>query len=429
MRAVLRISILTGLVTILASCVVNPVTGERDLGLVSAAQEVQIGQENYIPTQQMQGGQYVVDPALADYVSRVGQRVAAKSPRNLPYEFVVLNNDVPNAWALPGGKIAVNRGLLVELDNEAELAAVLGHEVVHAAARHSAQQMERGMLLQLGVVAVGVASNDSDYAALAVGAGLLGAQLISTRYGREAELESDKYGMQYLWEAGYDADAAVSLQETFVRLSEGRNSDWLSGLFASHPPSSERVEKNRMTAAQLPDGGRLNRAEYQRAIASIKRDQPAYDAFNQALAALKDDRPGDAETLARQAVQIQPREAKFHSLMATLKLKENAGQQARVYLDRSIELNPALFETRLQRGLLLLDGNELNAARIDLEAANTLLPTASAYEGLGDIAVKQNRRDDAIEAYRVAATSDSEVGKRAARKLAELEGTAGAGQP
>ena len=86
----------------------------------------------------MQGGAYVVDPELNRYVREVGARLARASDRALPYEFVVLNNSTPNAWALPGGKIAVNRGLLVELDNEAELAAVLGHEIVHAAARHGA---------------------------------------------------------------------------------------------------------------------------------------------------------------------------------------------------------------------------------------------------------------------------------------------------
>ncbi|HSG66491.1 MAG TPA: M48 family metalloprotease, partial [Gammaproteobacteria bacterium] len=100
---------------VLASCVVNPVTGERELALVSAADEVGIGEAQYVPSRQMQGGDYVLDPALTQYVRDVGQRLAAVSDRNLPYEFVVLNSSVPNAWALPGGKIAVNRGLLTEL--------------------------------------------------------------------------------------------------------------------------------------------------------------------------------------------------------------------------------------------------------------------------------------------------------------------------
>ncbi|HEY9183576.1 MAG TPA: M48 family metalloprotease, partial [Gammaproteobacteria bacterium] len=234
----------------LAGCVINPVTGDRELALVTAEQELAIGEQQYAPSQQMQGGEYSLDPALADYVSSVGQKVAAVSDRKLPYEFVVLNNSVPNAWALPGGKIAVNRGLLVELQSEAELAAVLGHEVVHAAARHGALAMQRGMLLQGALLATQVAAQRGDYGGLAVGAASIGAQLISQRNSRSAELEADLYGMRYMSAAGYDPAAAVSLQETFVRLSEqgGEAQGRLATLFASHPPSTERVQKNRETA-------------------------------------------------------------------------------------------------------------------------------------------------------------------------------------
>ena len=122
----------------LGGCVTNPVTGQSEVGFVSTSQQIAIGEEQYVPAQQMQGGRYVVDPELAEYVEEVGQRVAAHSNINLPYEFVVLNSSVPNAWALPGGKIVVNRGLLTELNSEAELAAVLGHEIVHADAAHGA---------------------------------------------------------------------------------------------------------------------------------------------------------------------------------------------------------------------------------------------------------------------------------------------------
>ena len=149
-------------VVLFAGCATNPVTGEKDFMLVSESQELSIGKQNYSPLRQAQGGDYVADPQLQAYVDEVGQKLAAVSDRKLPYEFHVINNSVPNAWALPGGKIAINRGLLVELDSEAELAAVLGHEVTHAAAKHSAQQMSRGMLLQGAVLATVVATHDSD---------------------------------------------------------------------------------------------------------------------------------------------------------------------------------------------------------------------------------------------------------------------------
>lgn len=104
---------------IFAACSTNPVTGESQFSIISPAQEIEIGQKNYGPYQQQQGGAYSVDKGLTTYVSRVGQALAKVSDdTSLPYEFVVLNNDVPNAWALPGGKIAINRGLLILLDDE-----------------------------------------------------------------------------------------------------------------------------------------------------------------------------------------------------------------------------------------------------------------------------------------------------------------------
>ncbi len=182
----------------IGACSVNPVTGERQLTLISTAEQIAIGEAQYFPSRQMQGGDFVIDPALNAYVTSVGDRLASHSDLALPYQFVVLNSSVPNAWALPGGKIAVNRGLLLELDSEAELAAVLGHEIVHAAAGHGAQAMQRGMILQGVLVATAVAAQRSDYSDLAIGAASVGAQLLSLRYGRRAELESDYYGMGYL---------------------------------------------------------------------------------------------------------------------------------------------------------------------------------------------------------------------------------------
>src|SRR5262245_44094240 len=218
---------------LLAACATNPVTGKKDLMLVGEDTELSMGQQQYAPMRQSEGGDYALDPALISYVQRVGNRLAAVSDRKLPYEFTVLNNSVPNAWALPGGKIAVNRGLLTELKSESELAAVLGHEIVHAAAGHTAQQMSKGMLAQGGVLATQLALGNSAYSGMATQGAQMASELVMTKYGRDAELEADKYGMKYMKRAGYDVNGAVSLQETFVRMSGDKESSWFDGLFAS----------------------------------------------------------------------------------------------------------------------------------------------------------------------------------------------------
>src|SRR5690349_18844154 len=268
----------------LTACGVNPVTGKKEIQFVSEAQELQIGEKNYSPTRQGEGGDLTVLPELTTYVNGIGQKLAAVSDRKLPYEFVVLNNSVPNAWALPGGKIAVNRGLLTELKNEAELAAVLGHEIVHAAARHGAKAQERGTMMQIGMqaaqVGAGMAGLDAGLANLALQGAGAGLQMVQMKYGRDQELESDHYGMKYMKAAGYDPTGAITLQETFVRLSEAggaKQQSWMEGLFASHPPSQERVEKNKKTAAALGQGGDLGVASFDAAMQKLRQMKPAYD--------------------------------------------------------------------------------------------------------------------------------------------------------
>ena len=292
------------LAALITGCAVNPVTGRNELSLFDETQEINLGTNQYGPTQQSQGGPYTADPELSEYVSKVGQRLARVSDRSLPYEFVIIDDSTPNAWALPGGKIGINRGLLVRLNSEAELAAVLSHEIVHAAARHSAKSIERGLLVDGVLNAAGAARirqcklrrDCSRRRAPRL-------QMLLQSYGREAELESDAYGMIYMLRAGYDPEAAVSLQETFVALSSGRSSDWLSGLLASHPPSEERVAKNRARAERLnPDNASLELGfeRYQAALANLtSRLRPTIYSKRQAKRGLKATLPRPATKRTR----------------------------------------------------------------------------------------------------------------------------------
>lgn len=409
------------LIALLSGCAVNPVTGVNQLSLVSEQQELAIGAEQYAPARQSQGGDYEVDKELTVYINQVGQKLAAVSDRKLPYEFKVLNNSVPNAWALPGGKISVNRGLLTELQNEAELAAVLSHEIVHAAASHGAQNMSKGMLLQVGVVGATLATQGTDYANLAqLGAGL-GAQLINQKYGRDAERESDLYGMQYMVRAGYDPQAAVTLQRTFVRLSEGKQQDWLSGLFSSHPPSQERVQNNIEMVAKLPKGGELGVERYQNRIAHLLRTKPAYKAYDEGRKALAKDALAEAGRLAKQAIELEPKEAHFYALMGDVEQKNQRLKEAVTQYDKAAGLNPNFFYYFLQRGMVKEQLNLGAQARTDLERSVELLPTADAYNALGNLAQKAGRLDEAKGYYAKVAGSQSESGKQALGALVDLD--------
>ena len=406
----------------ITSCTVNPVTGDKELNLIGEQQELAIGEKNYGPYRQAQGGDYTADPELVAYVQEVGERIAAVSDRPLPYEFQVVNDDSPNAWALPGGKIAINRGLLLELESEAELAAVLGHEVIHAAARHSAQSLQRDLFLQGALVVAGVALADSDYAELGMlGAGV-GANLTKSHYSRDAEREADLYGMRYMVRAGYDPAAAVGLQKTFVRLAEEKRQDWLSGLFASHPPSQERVDNNTRELAVLNNpGGETGRERYQRKIARLKRTKPAYEAYAEARKALKAGELEKAEALVEKAIRIEPKEAQFLLARAEIRERQGKSKNAQADLDRAVALNPGYFLPRLERGLFLMEQGGAAAARRDLEASIAQLPTAEGYFGLGQLEQKAGNRALAVAHFRKVAESGSSVGTLAAKRLARLD--------
>ena len=415
------IFIIASLALITTACGTNPVTKKREIQLVSESQEIAIGKQNYSPARQSQGGDYIIDPELTAYVQSVGDKLAKVADRQLPYEYAVINDSTPNAWAMPGGKIAFNRGLLYELNSEAELAAVMGHEMVHAAARHGAKSMERGIFMQGAMVAVGIGAQNTNYANLIVGGAQVGAALTMSKYGRDAESESDLYGMQYMKKAGYDPTAAVTLQETFVRLSADRKSNFIDGLFASHPPSQARVDANKATLAKVGAGGDWGKEVYAQKTAKLKATQTAYKAYDDGVKALVAKDTAKATALANQAIKGEPREARFQELLGDIALTEKKTTEALAYYDKAIKLQPDYFKPHVQSGIALYNAGKKTEAEPFLKRANELLPTAPGHALLGQIAEERGDIDNALKHYSVAAGSNSDYGKEANARGVRLD--------
>lgn len=416
----MRFMAATAIFALLSACSVNPVTGEKELTLMSASQEVATGEQNYELYQQQQGGRYVVDPNLQQYVSEVGQKLAAVSDRQLPYEFVVLNSSVPNAWALPGGKIAINRGLLSILDDEAQLAAVLGHEIVHAAARHSARQMTQATLMQAGVMAAGIASQSTNYGQyITMGAGL-GANLWQAHYGRDQELEADRYGVEYMHKAGYDAAGAVELQQKFLELSQSQQSNFFNDLFASHPPSQVRVERNRELASQFT-GGTRNKSSFQQATRQLRRDEPAYQAHQNAVAAAQQNDLAGAKSHLQKAIELQPQEPLFYITRGQLQMAESDHKGAADAFRQAVRYNPEYYVGHLGLGLALKEQKQLNPARDALNKSMEVLATPIASYHLGEISLASGNQAQAREYFTFAAEASGQVGEAARAQLAKLE--------
>jgi predicted Zn-dependent protease len=278
-----------------AGCVreTSPVTGQKRFYAYSWQQEQQLGRE---ADQQMieQFGEYD-DPALLDYVSAVGQRVLEESDlrkpdapeqyRTAPFHFRVVDSPVVNAFALPGGYVYVTRGLLSHLQNEAQLAVVLGHEIGHVAARHASRQALKAQAGQLGLIAgviVGQQVLDDPQAAgqmLNLGGALF--QLLLTKYSRDAERESDDLGVEYAAREGYDAAEGAEFFRTLQRMSEQQGAilpSWQS----THPDPGEREQAIIRLARELnPEGTptRTGEETYLRHIDGLVLGQDPREGF------------------------------------------------------------------------------------------------------------------------------------------------------
>ncbi len=247
---------------LLGACATNPVTGRPDLVLMSEGQELALGQQAHQQTLQ----QYAVydDPALQQYVDAVGQRLAAVSHRpELSYTFTVLDSTEINAFALPGGYIYMTRGLLAYMNSEAELAAVLGHEIGHVTARHGVRQASSAQATSLGAGVLSVLFPTLRQTGLDQAVGMLGTALLRG-YGREHELEADRLGAEYLAATGYDPQAMFDVirtlknQELFdqkLAALEGREARAYHGVFSTHPDNDTRLKEIIAHARTLKAGG------------------------------------------------------------------------------------------------------------------------------------------------------------------------------
>ena len=263
------LALLVALATV-PGCAVNPATGEQAFTLMSPGQEAEVGRGEHDKLVKQFGGAYT-DPAVIDYVQRIGQRLAASSEMpDLKFTFTVLNDDLVNAMALPGGYVYITRGLIALCTDEAEMAGVLGHEIGHVVARHTAQRYSRAVAANLGLTILGVLTNGPGLGQIAS----LGADAYLKGFSREQELEADMLGARYLARSGYDPRAMVTFLEKmqlhmqFQAQLKGQSEAEPFNIMATHPRTSDRIEQA-ITLANIPAASNANerhQAQYMKAI-------------------------------------------------------------------------------------------------------------------------------------------------------------------
>jgi len=226
----------------LAGCSLNPVTGKRELILISREQEIALGADAAPDFEKEFGGKVASEP-LQQYIRALGAKIAAVSDRPMPYEYTLLASDVPNAFALPGGKIYITAGLMKAMTNERQLAAVLAHETAHVAARHSVKQMQKQMGAQL-LLEIASRAGGADTSTAAADIGKVVATMALLKYSRDDEYQADQVGIEYAARAGYNPWGMVELLHVLLNMQE-QEPGRLEEMFQTHPLSSKRLEKAR----------------------------------------------------------------------------------------------------------------------------------------------------------------------------------------
>ena len=250
----------------LAACATNPVTGKRELSLVSESDEIALGQQGKADVIASIG--VVGDSALQRYVASLGLNIARHSERpNLPWSYIVVDDAAINAFALPGGPIFVTRGILGYMTSEAQLVSVLGHETGHITAKHQVHQMSQAQLTQLAVGVGMVIRPELQQFGDLFGTGL---SLMFMKFSRDDETQADELGFRYMTQAGYDPTEMTAMFRILQRLgesSEGRVPSWMS----THPDPGDRVQRTqqRIAAATLPAGLKTERDAFLQRIDGV----------------------------------------------------------------------------------------------------------------------------------------------------------------
>jgi predicted Zn-dependent protease len=411
---------------LVVGCSVNPVTGKSQLDLMGEAGEIRMG-TNFYPGA-IQGSLGPIDEEdVQATVERVGQAVAGVSHRpGLPYQFTAVNDPDVNAFALPGGKICITRGLISRLESEDGLAAVLSHEVGHVTARHAVSAYNRQIMATAILVggAVYMESKDVKNRGLITLGAVIGTQLVLASYSRDQERQSDDLGIDYAVKAGYSPQGMVETQRILLDVQK-RQPGFVERLFASHPMSAERLVTAQARIATLPADvqARLVRPEpYRTAMAEVIVERPAWDLASEGQALLSKDKDREGEAKLAQAVRLAPEAGVIRTLhavsLASLKQKGPAADEAR----QGARLSGDVYVSRLVAGELLLEPDPA-AALENLEAAEKLLPGEPMVSLLrGEALEKLGRRQDAKAAYSEAQARDpnGDVGAEAARRARGL---------
>lgn len=390
---------------VLSGCALDPVTGKRQLVLMSEAEEISIDQKQSPQQFSMDYGP-CQDKALNNYVTEAGMAIATISHRpGMPYSFRCVNAVHVNAYAFPGGSIAVTRGILVELENEAELAALLGHEIGHVNARHTAERMTKGALMQLALVGTSGYVRSGEYASYAPyleKIGGIGAGALLARYSRDDEREADRLGMKYMVEAGYNPRGMEGLMALLVKKATHKPNA-LELMFSTHPMGQDRFETAQKRAGtEYGDKTHksLLRERFMDNTASLRQIKPALLDMQDGASHMAEKKFSQAETSFSSALNKVPNDYAALVMMAKCKMALEKDHEASRYATLAKKVYPGEAHAVQISGISKLALNDFDSAYEDFAGFDQMMPGNTQIVFLKGIALDgMGERERAAREY------------------------------
>ena len=399
----------------LSGCATSPVTGKSILVGMSEAQEVQTDAQ-VAPHQFSQDLGTIQDESVNRYVADIGQRMGLLTHRpQMPYSYRVLNANYVNAYTFPGGAMGVTRGILADLDDEAQLAALLGHELGHVNARHAAQRQGQNLVAQAALAGLNVAAQNSDWGGLMSMGGQIGASALLAGYSREHEREADALGQEYLVKAGYPATGMVRLHQLLVSEEKAAPS-LLQTMFSTHPMSSERMQAAQAAADsryRISNSLDARRERFMDSTASLRRIRPTIDACKNGETAMAARQYAKAQVEFQNALRRTPRDYASNLRMAQCLQAQGQTAKAVDYADNAREIYPQEAQAYKLAGVLALQQRDAGRAYQNLDRFDRLLPGDAGITFLKGISLEGMGNRQAAAQHYVAYLRQSQQGNAA----------------
>jgi predicted Zn-dependent protease len=410
----------------MVGCAANPVTGKPQFMMVSEDEEIKIDKQ-HSPHQFSSDYGPLQDTALNNYINQTGRTLASRTHRpHMPYSFRGVNATYVNAYAFPGGSIAATRGILLDLENEAQLAALLGHELGHVNARHTAEQMSKSTLINLfvGGLSTVVGTQSSGLGSLTSQLGMVGAGALLASYSRDNEREADALGLEYMVQAGYNANGFVGLMDMLRRTSKYKPTA-IELMFATHPMSDERYR----TAVEAVDtqyrssqSFSLYRDRYMDHTAKLRKIKLTIEELQKGETLMAKDKYGEAEIHFSNALKQTPEDYAGLVMMSKCQLARKQYAESGSFAQKAKTVYPQEGQAYYLSGFAKIQKKDYASAYEEFKYYEKILPgnpNTIFFEGLS-LEGMQRIKESANEYYNyLKIVNQGEKAKHAYQRLVE----------